>query len=273
MTEFTKTKIHFALALLGVLFALHPYLERIQEHGFVYLGYELKLYYAYILIAALLALCVYCYGVTLVSERPHSWLERLGNYSYALAIMVAPLYGGLYLSSLLADRVGQSHLAWAAPTVALGLGIGWLVLSQVVALLLRGRLGHQDRTAKIEQLAHQEKLAVQQAADLFDGDHYDLSVMETWRAVEARLRRVLMARGITLRKTGAAALIAAAKKAGVVSESTLRLLQELEAYWHVAIGSEPTTKEAATAAMSAGRQILATIALRTDAHDALHKVV
>jgi hypothetical protein len=272
MTEFTKTKIHFALALLGVLFALHPFLERIQEHGFVYLDYELKVFYAYVLIAGLLALCVYCYGVTLVSERPHSWLERLGNYSYALAVMVLPLYGGLYVSSLLADWVGQSHLAWAAPAVALGLGVCWFVLSQCVAFFLRGRLANQDRSAKIGQLAHQEKLAVQQANELLAGEHYDLSVMETWRSVEARLRRVLLGRGITVSKPGTSALIGAAKKTGVISEPTLRLLQELEGYWKVAVGSEPTTREAADAAYAAGRQILATIALH-DGYNVTDKVV
>src|SRR6266849_733390 len=104
MTDFTKTKTHFALALLGTLFALHPFFTRFENTGFLYLGYELRLADVYALIAGLLALAVYCYGLGLISERSHSWLEKLGNYSYALAIMVLPLYGGVYLSSLLADR-------------------------------------------------------------------------------------------------------------------------------------------------------------------------
>src|SRR5438128_9757389 len=132
MTDFTKTKTHFALALLGTLFALHPFLNRFESSGFLYLGYELKLSDVYALIAGLLALAVYCYGLGLISERPHSWLERLGNCSYALAIMVLPLYGALYLSSRLADRLEQSHWAWAAPAVAFGLGVIWLVLSQLL---------------------------------------------------------------------------------------------------------------------------------------------
>jgi HEPN domain-containing protein len=261
MTEFTKTKIHFALALLGSLFALHPFLERVQDKGFVYLGYDLKIYYAYILIAGLLALCVYCFGLTLVSEKPHSWLERLGNYVYALAVMVLPLYGGLYLASLLADQLNASHLAWAAPTAALGLGIAWFILSQFLAFLLRGRLSNQDRSAKIEQFALQETNAVRQASELFETEHYDLCVMETWRAVEARLRQVLLRRGINIRKTSPAALIAAAKRAAIVTEPTLRLLQALEKTWHIAMSSEPTTRAAASEALTAGRQILATTAL------------
>jgi len=126
MNEFTKTKIHFTLALLAALFALHPFLDKLEDVKFDYLGYPLKFSYAYVVFAGLLALCVYLFALTMVSERPHSWLERLGNYCYGLAIMSLPFYGGLYLASLLAEQLGESrHLAYAAPGVALGLGIGW----------------------------------------------------------------------------------------------------------------------------------------------------
>jgi HEPN domain-containing protein len=272
MTEFTKTKIHFVLALLGNLFALHPFLQRFEDKGFLYLGYELKLSYAYVLVAGLLACCVYCYGVALVSERPHSWLERLGNYSYALAILVVPLYGALYLSSLLADLVGQSHLAWAAPTVALGLGIGWLILSQVLALFLRGRLGRQDQLAKLEQLARQEVASVNHARELFDNDHYDLSVIEIWRAVEMRLRRVLLARGYNLRDPKPEQFLRLADRTRILKEPVLGLLRELHKTWIVALSTEPTSREAADAALTAARHILATIPLHDVAEHSTHTV-
>jgi hypothetical protein len=103
MTEFTKLKISYALALLGTLFALHPFLDRFADLGFLYLGYDLKIFYAYSLTAGLLSLCVYLYAVTLLNDRPHSWCERTGNSTYALAILVLPIYAGLFLSAKLAD--------------------------------------------------------------------------------------------------------------------------------------------------------------------------
>jgi hypothetical protein len=259
MTEFTKTKIHFALALLAAIFALHPFLHRWEDWGFWYLGFEIKLYYAYLLVAGLLSLCVYCYGLTLFSERTHAGLEKLGNYLYALAAMTLPLLGGLYLSSLLAERMGRSELAWAAPGVALGLGIAWLLLSQAAAWLVRGRLADQDRTTKVEQWAKQEIVSVNHASELFTNGHYDLAVIEAWRAMDARLRRVLMARSVTVDKPQA--LIQATRKAGIVSGPAVGLLEELKQHWRVAMSSEPLTREAASAALSNVRYLLSIIPL------------
>jgi hypothetical protein len=259
MTEFTKTKIHFALALLAALFALHPFLDRIGDWGFLYLGYELRVFHAYLLIAGLLALCVYCFGLTLISERSHSWLERLGNYAYALAVIVLPLYGGLYLASLLADQLGNFHLAWAAPSVALGCGIGWLVLSQLLAWMLRGRLATQDRTAKVKELMEEEILRVNRAQELFAGQYYDLSTIEMWKAVLARLRAGLLRRGIAPRRLTPEVLVRVSSRHGLLNEVSVARFRELREAWNIAMGSEPLSREAATKALEAGHQLLATV--------------
>ena len=115
MTEFTKTKMHFALGMIGTLFALHPLVERYPDLGFDYQvlqwSVSLKMIYAYALLGGLLALCVYCYGVALMGQHS-SWVERLGNFSYAVAILTPPLYGMLYLSTFLSKSLEAEHLQW-----------------------------------------------------------------------------------------------------------------------------------------------------------------
>jgi hypothetical protein len=91
MTEFTKLKIGFALALLGTLFVLHPLLDRTPDLGFVYLGHRLEVVHAYALTSGLLGLCAYLYAVTLLNDHPHSRFERAGNAAYSLAILVLPV--------------------------------------------------------------------------------------------------------------------------------------------------------------------------------------
>ena len=259
MTEFTKQKISFALAMLGTLFALHPFLDRFTDRGFLYLGYDLKVFYAYSLTAGLLSLCVYLYAMTLMTERPHSWLERLGNHTYALAVLVVPIYAALFLSAKLADRVALSHLAWAAPAVAIGTGVGWLALSQLIAWRIRRRLGDRDRLAKVAQLARQEVESLNRASELFDNEHFDLSVIEAWRALEARLRQALLNRRIFVRAGSPEAVVRAATKKGILKPPTLGVVGELRRHWAVAVGTEPLSRQAAVESLSVVRHVLSVV--------------
>jgi prepilin signal peptidase PulO-like enzyme (type II secretory pathway) len=245
--------------LLGTFFALHPLVENAQHwsrFGFTYLGVYLPGFYAYSLTIGLLALAVYCYAMSLVSHRTSTLAEFSGNSAYALAVMVFPLYGGLYLSSLLADRV-HSQLAWAAPSVALGGGLFWFLLSQFVAFHMRRHLAEKDQTTLVKNLAEQEVEAVKHAQAMIAGDHYDLSVIETWRAVEARLRRILTARAVPLRNETPQAIIAAVIRRRLLDETQQKLLEELHREWNVAIGFVPVARQAAEKMLHIGRTLLA----------------
>jgi hypothetical protein len=273
MTEFTKTKMHFALAVIGALFGLHTVVLN-NELPVLPLSYydwrdaqfhdwDLRVIHIYGSVMALLALAVYFYAMVLMSERASSLAERAGNYSYALAILLVPLYGGLYLSHVIGTAaLGEdwihSHLGRAAPLPALVVG---LVLFLLLARWLRRRLGEKDRAARIKQLERQEIESVRHAREMFGHDHYDLSVVEAWKAVEARLRRVLLQRGTDVRSDKPQRLIDAARRAGLVREATCGLLHDLRHQWAVAVGTEPVTREAADAALHAARHILATVAV------------
>jgi hypothetical protein len=276
MTEFTKTKMHFTLALLGTLFALHPFVTKIEDYGFdyeFYYGFEshkvwVKIFYPYVAIFALLALTVYFFAVSMRTERQGSLSEKVGNFTYSLAAMILPLYGGLFLISLLAEQMGQAEGAWLkrlAPWVPLVLGALWLLVSTVVAWRVRRTLSDHDRHAKIEQFTHQETTALDRAPELFDDNHYDLSVIESWKALEARLRRALMLRGHVNPAENAEAVIGAASRAGLLSVPAQKTVHDLRNHWHVAISTEPVSKEAAESALKATRDVLSTIPL-VDVH-------
>jgi len=265
MTEFTKTKMQFALAMLATLFALHKILDSMENIGFNYLGVELKVHYLYALVSGLLALTVYCYAVGLLSVKPASRSERVGNYLYALAILVIPLYGLLYVSSIVADQVGEEHLKVTAPTVALSLGILWLVISQVMAFHLRGRLGDQDKKAKLEQLVEQEITSVNRAPELQESHYHDLAVIEMWRAIELRLRRVLLMRGYAEHRNGMQTLIDMAVRAGIINEPVRKLIDEVRAEYKMAVSHEPLPRESAEKALQTARVVLASVAVESRA--------
>jgi hypothetical protein len=271
MTEFTKTKMHFALALLGTLFAVHPFVEKVEHAGFTYLGWRLEVFHAYGLTAALLAVAIYCYAAAMVSERPGGKIERTGNYFYAISMLMLPLYGGLYVSHLLEQWLNESHLleawlqpdqlAYVGPMIAAALGIFWVVAGQLIAWRLRGRLGAQDNRAKVDQLAEQEINALNRASEMLASGHNDLGVIEAWKALESRLRRTLLLRGMTQTPESADALIAAAIHARVLQPAMAERTQEVRKSWQTAVSPEPLPKEAAEKSVQAVRDILSTIPL------------
>jgi hypothetical protein len=96
-----------------------------------------------------------------------------------------------------------------------------VVLSQLVAWRIRRRLGEQERVSRIALLARQEVESLDQTRELFDGGHYDLSVVEGWRALEARLRQVLLSRKIETRAGGPEVVIHIATRKGILKQPTL----------------------------------------------------
>jgi hypothetical protein len=277
MTEFTKTKIHFALALLGTLFAIHPYVEQWEHAGFSYLGYRLEVFHAYALTGGLLALSVYFYATALLSERTSTRAERVGNYLYALGILIFPLYGLFYLSSLgehwleesrvLERWISHDRLAGIGPIVTLALGAFWLLGSQVLAWRVRSRLSDQDRTSKVKELENEEVAALNQAREMAASNHHDLAVIQAWKALEARLRQALLRRGIVPAATDAQSLLDAAGRAGILTGKSREQVEDLRRQWNIAVSTEPLTREAADRALVVARDILSTIALPGEGKD------
>jgi hypothetical protein len=250
-----------ALALLGTLFALKPFLDDIQNIGFAFLDFRISLLLALGGMAVLLGISVHCYALEMIRSRPFSLIERFGNSTFALAVLVLPSFGLGYgltaLGGFLAERFAIPHLAWATPASAVGLLAVWFVL----AALLRRRLMHQDQKAQLERLTETEAAALRRAQEMFDHDHYDLSVIEVWRALEARLRRALLLKSVRGQLDDWNALRDAAHQAGLLSKVPLTALDELRRHWQVAVSVEPLPRPAAESALATARSILATIPL------------
>jgi HEPN domain-containing protein len=279
MTEFTKTKIHFALALLGTLFAVHPYIEQWKDEGFllpemVAKDVKLKVEYAYAFCGGLLALAVYFYATSLMTEHVSSRSERLGNFLYAVGILIFPLYGLLWLSylgeqqliewDLVKNNIPAVPLKKIGDWVPVGVAVFWLLTWQFFAWRVRRRLGGHDQSAKVEQLANQELAALNQVRDMETGQNYDLAVIQAWKALEARLSQALLRRGIATTATDAQSLLDAAAKAGIITGKNREQIEELRQQWNVAVSTQPISREAAEKALAVAREILSTIALPGD---------
>ena len=58
--------------------------------------------------------------VVTLTDRVDYLANLSNNLVYALAIMVVPMYGLLYLASFLAETLGELHLYWVVPLASLG---------------------------------------------------------------------------------------------------------------------------------------------------------
>jgi hypothetical protein len=258
MNDFKNHKMHFTLALLAVLFALHPFFSYFDKVSFPYMGVDLPLSWAFIAAGVLLALAVYCYATDMVSESSASLSQRLGNYFYAIAVMVLPCYGGLYLSTLLEDFLVQTRWveqhAGSTPYITIGLLVAWLVVWQLSALAIRRYLTRRDWTNKIDHLTDREMDTLKRARDMMDACHYDLAIIQSYKAVLLRLEMACLKRGYP-----AGNPLANARKAGIISGANEGLLKVIVANNDVATSTTPVKPEAARETADATQRLLATI--------------
>src|SRR4030042_6436216 len=92
MTDYTKTKIGFALAFLGILFTIFSTLQNHMDVGPQYWSLTLKLSYFYYAFVSSLGLSVYLYAMAFISNRKFFKLHLVGDFTYTVAILIPTIY-------------------------------------------------------------------------------------------------------------------------------------------------------------------------------------
>lgn len=220
MTDFNKLKIGFALALLGALFALNPLITSLGNHSYQLFSLNLKLIYAYWVFALLLGISVYFYAIALIGIENSffDFMRTLGNFTYALALFVIPIFLFLYVVSvinvLFMDR--QEH-----PLVTMIIEITFSALIGAFAtfgirIFLR-LFSKRDRSEKVQSFSKQESDLLTRSRKLLNEEYYDISVSEAWKAIEVALRKAFYNLGIQEKYISGSNLIQRAEKTKMIS--------------------------------------------------------
>lgn len=191
MTSFAKAKIGFALTLLAVLFAIYPIIQEQINMGFVFFGFLIKIRFLYYTFALLLGVAVYTYAIAFISDRFAKIIQRIGNIIYAVALVIPPLCGILWIVSLLLNAI-TSLAAGSFLVRVILLVLLSLLMSPViffVAYLLEKKLNSKDKEARLHQLSQEEASHVERASEMLRAGNYDLSVFEGFKAIESALRK------------------------------------------------------------------------------------
>jgi len=231
MTDFSRIKMGFVVALLAALFMLKPVIDSLGAQyttPFVFLGLRVAVMNVYYLFSGLLGLAAYFYAMDMVGKRANPLAQRMGNIMYALAILVPPFYltMGLlaWLDSLIVEAthsplVGQISAIIMAVFLVLGGGLFFAIV--------RRQLRDQDTDSTVEQLSGEQAKLVAKANGLLEAGLYDLVLVESFRAVETALKKRLVANNVFTRKSSVSALLNAADKHKLIGKGERDVVHDL----------------------------------------------
>ncbi len=257
-SDFTKNKVHFTIALLAVIFALHPFFPTFDKINFVYMGRPIPLSDALMGVGVLLALAVYFYATDLMTEHPSPLSQRLGNFFYALAVMTLPFYGGLHLSTLLEDYLidegfFEEH-GIKTPVITVIILVVWVTVWVACSMLLRRYLSQRDWVSKIDALADQEMNCLRRAEELAEAEHPDLAIIQFHKAIEMRLKMAGMKRGFM-----DGDVFLNAKKANLLTPGNQFQLDIVRRHYVKAQSHVPASPDDLAQTVGAAKKFLATV--------------
>lgn len=228
VSDFAKAKIVFALALVGVLFAIHPIVRDFGEAGYSFFGSVLQFRLIYYAMLGLLGCVIYFYAVDFITDNPLGLAHRIGNYFYAMSLLFPPVFAIVALSIKTAEAVvwiSDSQLAGEISKIAMtsiAAGVGLLI-----AKFASRHLNRRDREESVDRLAFQSKGHLQRADELMEAGHFDLVALEAFRCIESVLQRALLDGNIAVSNSRANQLIPVAAKVGIIPESVVGVFHEL----------------------------------------------
>ncbi|MGV2883616.1 HEPN domain-containing protein [Paenibacillus taichungensis] len=197
MTDFTKVKVGYALALLAALFSLNPLLEKMGGNGFELFGIKLEIDVFYYLIICLLGLAVYIYSIGFITEKPLSYFEKIGNAIYASSVMVPLLYFILWLLSLIGSffemilKTNYSELVFSILSAIIT-----SIVTGISFYLVNKRMNIKDRNSISEQYERKEINLIKDAETLYNLGMYSATVMHAFSSLEYLVRKLIAEKGM-----------------------------------------------------------------------------
>ena len=247
MSDFTKVKIGFAIALLAALFTISPVTSNLGAFGFYVFGIHIEIKHLYYFISLFLTLAVYFYSIQFLTERQVRFVrfaQMLADGSYAIAIVAPILYLSLFLVVLLTAAISpivkSENLQGIFQNVLSGI-MG--VLSVLASQRLMKLFAKREKQSSSEEYDKQAISVLDRAKQLFEDGHYDLSVIECFKSIETAARKVLLQKGVSLKNRSTRDLIQAAQDQGIIPEDRISLVHTIRQSRNIAAhGDKPSQK-------------------------------
>ncbi len=196
MDDFFKTKVGFTIGLLAAIFTIKPLVDAYKSLGFMVLGFNITIEYAYLFLTACLGLAVYFISLQFASNKHVNLFDRISNACYSIALATPPVFGGVFwLLTLVMESVGK-FITQIPPNVLTGLAAFMTgYLGKSIYVFLTKSIRHKFAAAEKIQERKEDIELLTRASELFKREMYDLSVLEACKVVESVLIRLLNIRG------------------------------------------------------------------------------
>jgi hypothetical protein len=201
MSQFTKEKIAFAVALLATIFTITPLVDDFGGRGFVLFGVLLEVKFLFYLISLLLSLSVYFYGIQFITERPIRATEVLGDSFYALAITAPILYGLLFLGARLVAGIAAFAASHAAELITEAfVGVLGSIAAAFLQVFFRRALKRKSQISEASELREQALAFLRRAEEVNSAGLHDLAFRDAFCALAPAARAHAVMRGRSLSK-------------------------------------------------------------------------
>lgn len=267
MFAFDKVKVGFVLALLGVTFAIRPVVEKFEMLGFNVFGLSLTIGRVYIIFVLLLALATYLYAICFITQKPLPMVSQIGNIIYAIALVVPVAYFVLFIVNVLFDFISSiSELKYLINAISALVSLMISCLSLVLVYKSGAVLGKRDKSAGVKQLSKEEDSSMRQAVSLHEHAEFTLAVLQSFRAIEWSLRRVLLTNSIPGAGSEFPTMLRGAVDAEIISKKVLESIQKVQTARNKALHLEEgtLTQEDSKAIIDISKYVLANLEKTTE---------
>lgn len=219
MSDFTKVKIGFAIALLAILFAISPIIEEYGSYGFNVYNVNINVLHLYTAFGIILFIAVYFYALNILTQRGIKYAQQIADILYAVAVIIPFLYLFLFVGISIISIIGD-YIKVAV--IITGLTIGVIAIGLfITAYLSKTMLNIIQKKEKASHIERYEEDIIHKitgAQGLLKNNHYNLSVIWCYDAVEKAIVLALYKNDFSHNKLLREKLINKAYEVGLIAD-------------------------------------------------------
>ncbi|TXR53122.1 HEPN domain-containing protein [Reinekea thalattae] len=227
MDEFFKTKVGFTIGLLAAVFAFKPLVDSNSGAGFSVFNIKITIGYAYVFLTASLGLAVYFISLQFASSKHVKTFDAISDTCYSIALATPPVFLAFWLITITFSYIGSYVSQISVYVVNFLAGVLSSILAGVIYSLLQKSIKTNFLKTEKQQERKEDIESLAKAKELINIGMYDLSFLESSKIVESALRRLLVVRGISIKKGSMIDLVHLSEKHRILSSEEIKFINEI----------------------------------------------